>query len=665
MQPPQYRPDIDGLRAIAVILVVAYHAGVPGLTFGFIGVDIFFVISGYLITSLLIRELADTGHISLLAFYGRRIRRLMPAMVVVILSSLVLGYVLLTPIGQQQSLSESAIASIAFFANYYFIATTGGYFDGPTDQVPLLHMWSLSVEEQFYALWPVLLMVGTLLAKRCGKHPWTFLAAIATVGIGASFCYGVWLSSLNPNAAYFSVLSRGWQLLAGALLACLIGRGLLPQASNIAMSALAVLGAVLLLVAASVIEGSHGYPGWAGMLPVLSALALIVSGFGSASTPISWLLSTRPFVFVGKVSYPWYLWHWPLLAMSRAYHLGEADLSRDLALVALSFVLAYLTYRLVEKPAVRFFKRHSITNKQLVKLGGLSSVLLALAAFGLMSHANQQKSVGLYRQLESAAQEMPDLRAACHLSTPFQGLPEVSTCMNRSETDSPDLLLWGDSHADHYSPMLDELASDLQFTFLQRTFSTCPPLMGYSHGYSSGHSRENDRHCELFKAEMASELSRLVEGGLSGVVLSASWLGRTSSETHIAQAEEGLRKTVDTLLGHGLRIVVVAPTPVFSVPMTECLARRTEASCSAFQRQREKRREAMLAVMHDIAEHETDVRVVDFHAQLCPGGKCHSLLGDTVVYRDEHHLTTRAARELASSAHGDIAWLLADTAPGR
>ncbi|NIC08017.1 acyltransferase family protein, partial [Billgrantia bachuensis] len=137
MPKPQYRPDIDGLRAIAVILVVAYHAGIPGFGFGFIGVDVFFVISGYLITSLLIRELEESGGISLLSFYGRRVRRLMPAMVVVLISSLVLGYVLLTPIGQQQSLAESALASIAFFANYYFIATTGGYFDGPTDQVPL------------------------------------------------------------------------------------------------------------------------------------------------------------------------------------------------------------------------------------------------------------------------------------------------------------------------------------------------------------------------------------------------------------------------------------------------------------------------------------------------------------------------------------------------
>ncbi|WP_104205315.1 acyltransferase family protein [Billgrantia saliphila] len=658
MQKPQYRPDIDGLRAIAVILVVAYHAGVPGFGFGFIGVDVFFVISGYLITSLLLRELESSGSISLLSFYGRRVRRLMPAMAVVITSSLVLGYIFLTPIGQQQSLAESAIASIAFFANYYFIATTGGYFDGPTDQVPLLHMWSLSVEEQFYALWPVLLIASVAMARRYEKRTWAVIATLAALGIGVSFFYGVWLTHANPNAAYFSVLSRGWQLLAGSLLACLVGHGLLPRTSKAAMSVLAAGGAALLLGAALVIEGSHAYPGWVGVLPVLSALALIVAGFGSSSGPVSRLLSTKPFVFVGKISYPWYLWHWPLLAMARTYHLGEADLVRDVGLASLSFGLAYLTYQLVEKPSVGFFAKRSVSHKQLVKLGGLTSILLAFAAFGLMSHANQQKSMGFYRQLESAAEDVPDLRAKCHLSTPYKGLPDESDCVNRPDRESPDLLLWGDSHADHYSPMLDELSRDLQFTFLQRTFSTCPPLMGYSHGHTQGHPQENDRNCELFKDEMERELSRLAERGLAGVVLSASWLGRTSSETHLSLAEEGLRNTVDTLLGYGLRVIVMAPTPVFSVPMTDCLARRTVESCSSFQRRLEKRREAILAVMHEIAEEEPSVRVVDFYERLCPGGKCNSILGDTVVYRDKHHLTTRAARELSPYARDDIEWLL-------
>ncbi|NIC08018.1 acyltransferase family protein, partial [Billgrantia bachuensis] len=520
------------------------------------------------------------------------------------------------------------------------------------------HMWSLSVEEQFYAVWPVLLIASTVIARRYGKREWVTISAIAALGIGASFLYGVWLSGTNPNAAYFSVLSRGWQLLAGSLLACTVGRGLFVRVSHTAASALASLGVGLLLIAALVIEGSHAYPGWVGALPVLSALALIVAGFGRTPNPISRLLATRPFVFVGKISYPWYLWHWPLLAMARAHQLGEGDMVRDVALAALSFFLAYLTYRWVEKPVASFFTRRSVSNKRLVKLGALSSVLLALAAFGLMSHANQQKSMGFYRQLDSAAEDVPELRGKCHLSAPFQGLPDESICVNRPDIGSPDLLLWGDSHADHYSPMLDALSNELQFAFLQRTFSTCPPLMGYSHGYTQGHPQENDRNCELFKEDMTSELSRLAERGLSGVVLSASWLGRTSSETRLPLAEKGLRNTVDTLLGYGLRVIIVAPTPVFSVPMTDCLARRTVESCSTFQRRLEKRREAILAVMHEIAEEEADVRVVDFYAQLCPGGRCNSLLGDTVVYRDEHHLTTRAARELSSHARSDIEWLL-------
>ncbi|HEY4973823.1 MAG TPA: acyltransferase, partial [Steroidobacteraceae bacterium] len=291
----RYRPDIDGLRAVAVMLVLNYHAFPEAVPGGFIGVDVFFVISGFLITGIIARDL-DLNRFNLWAFYGRRIRRIFPALVVVLCATLVLGWLWLLPSAYAQ-LSANVIASAAFLSNIALLWQSG-YFDIESGRKPLLHLWSLGIEEQFYLFCPPLLILAARLRV-------SLLALAAVIGV-ASFALNVTLIGLNPAATFYLPFTRAWELLAGATLAC--GWGQLSQtsaASNLRASA----GILLIAVAAITLDGRSAFPGWWALLPVAGGALLL-------SAPIAWgcrrVLATRPLVWLGQISYPLYLWHWPL-----------------------------------------------------------------------------------------------------------------------------------------------------------------------------------------------------------------------------------------------------------------------------------------------------------------------------------------------------------------
>jgi peptidoglycan/LPS O-acetylase OafA/YrhL len=329
----KYRPDIDGLRAIAVMLVVIFHAFPEAMPGGFIGVDIFFVISGFLITGIVVREL-DRKRFSLLAFYNRRIKRIFPALIVVLCMTLVLGWLWMLPAAYAQ-LSSDVLASAAFFANIALLLQSG-YFDIESARKPLLHLWSLGIEEQFYLFWPLMLMLVARLRL-------SMLAAVAVLGV-ASFVLNVALIGSTPVATFYLPFTRAWELLAGAALAC--GWSQVRQtgtASNLRAS----VGILLIATAAGVLDTKSAFPGWWALLPVAGAALLL-------SAPAAWfcraLLASPPLVWIGLISYPLYLWHWPLLVFFGIMKFAPLTLLERGLIVGLSFVLAWLTYRFVEIP---------------------------------------------------------------------------------------------------------------------------------------------------------------------------------------------------------------------------------------------------------------------------------------------------------------------------
>ena len=466
-----YKPHVDGLRAVAVLLVVLYHVGVPGPRGGFVGVDVFFVISGYLITSLLFLE-AQQGRVSLAAFYARRVRRLFPAMLVVVAATLLLGAIFLLPIfSEQTGLARSAVATAVYLSNFYFWRYTGDYFGASTTFEPLLHTWSLAVEEQFYLVWPFLI-IG-LLKLGIRQNLRRDLLALLVALSGVSFVLSLWGTRAQPDAAFYLMPFRAWQFGVGGIVAILLadrgaGRTVLGGALSIAGLAAIIVGGVTLR--------EQGFPGWGALLPTLGAAAVIAGGQLAPTNAAAALLAWQPVRFVGLVSYSWYLWHWPLLAIARAASVDLHDLRRDAAIGIVSFVLAVLTYYIVENP-VRYKRPGPFkTSVGTLAAGVTISVVLAAASVALGLSAKRAAATdGRYAALERARADVPVYRATRHLpmSDEFPGLPEQKRCVF-GNADNIGAVLWGDSHADHLSGLMAAFSKEHgDRGILQRSYSSC------------------------------------------------------------------------------------------------------------------------------------------------------------------------------------------------
>src|SRR3979411_1808541 len=450
----KYRPDIDGLRAIAVMLVVNFHAFPEAMPGGFIGVDIFFVISGFLITGIIVREL-DQQRFSLLAFYNRRIRRIFPALIVVLCATLVLGALWMLPAPYAQ-LSADVFSSAAFFANIALLLQSG-YFNIESAKKPLLHLWSLGIEEQFYLFWPLILML-------VARMRLSILVAASVLGV-ASFVLNVALIGPNPVATFYLPFTRAWELLAGAVLACSWNQVRQAGApSNLRAS----LGILLIAIAAGVLDTKSAFPGWWAILPVAGAALLLsapVAGFCRT------LLASRPLVWIGLISYPLYLWHWPLLGCFVIIQFGPLTLLERGLIVGLSFALAWLTYRVVESP-FRFSRPSPL------KIAGLCAgmVLIALAGSVIV------EGRGFDFRLPPEIRDMADVPTQSSKWPFHESLLYLShemsfadSCVDRGRR--PLILVWGDSPAGALLPGLRKAQETRAFGIAQFTSSSCVPAL--------------------------------------------------------------------------------------------------------------------------------------------------------------------------------------------
>lgn len=330
-QPPAYRADIDGLRGIAVLSVMLFHAGVPGFGGGFVGVDVFFVISGFLITQLILAD-CEAGRFSFRRFYERRVRRLLPALLLVMGASFVAGLFVLSP-GEMRDFSVSAIAAVTFVSNVYFWRTSG-YFEQAAELKPLLHTWSLAIEAQFYIAFPIL-----LLALRRYGHRVLLTGLIVALVVSLLVAQG--LVTRKPVAAFFSLPTRAWELALGAVLAVLLENKASRWAAPAKPDALAFLGLGLIAISVVAFNARTAVPGFPALIPTMGAGLVILAGRDSRI--VSRLLTWKPLLILGLASYSAYLWHHPLLAFGRIASGGSLDPKLALALLGLSILLALLT----------------------------------------------------------------------------------------------------------------------------------------------------------------------------------------------------------------------------------------------------------------------------------------------------------------------------------
>lgn len=607
-----YRPEIDGLRAIAVSSVVLFHAGIGEA--GFVGVDIFFVISGYLITALLLREREVTGRIDLMAFYARRVRRILPAAASVVLAVLAVATPMLSQ-AEVRDLGYSAIATMLFGVNFYFQHTTGGYFDGPSDALPLLHMWSLSVEEQFYLLWPALLI---LVVNWRAKYLRIDLLILAL----ASFALAEFLMAYDPTAAFYSTPARLWELAVGGLIATMPVRQLPSWAAWAGLT---------LTAFACVFSMSH-FPGY-GALPAVAGAGLLIAAIHGGAT--NRFLASRPMVGMGLISYSLYLWHWPLLAYYRATSVGHGSDAIRLWLCAAAVLIATGSYYFIEKP----FRRASKLRRPFL-LGGSIVATACLSAYALIYSASQDSALvaPAFREspvaLFAESDRVPNF-AACHR---YQYAKPGPAC--QSASGQPTMAIWGDSFSLSWQPVAWHLASNT----VAVTYSTdsCPPLVGFN----LDKINEN-RGCLAYNQATSQSLARF-----DTVILAAYWPHYAPGMTAVirrAQREAiraGLRRSLAAVAPSVRQVIIIAPTPVMQDSIPHCI--RIGADCGISRAQHDLATGEIRAMLNAEAKRFTNVSILDPTPFLCSAQWCPGVRDGVVLYLDEAHVTYTTARAFAN-----------------
>ncbi|MDI6027042.1 acyltransferase family protein [Corticibacterium sp. UT-5YL-CI-8] len=486
-----YRPEIDGLRTISVMAVLLYHYGIGPLPGGFVGVDVFFVISGYLITSIISAEMR-TGKFSLWGFYDRRVRRILPASLLTIVVTGIAGYFILLP-SDYAAFGWSAVASAFGLANFHFLWNSGGYFDSAADLMPLLHMWSLGVEEQFYVFWPLILWAVFTASKGSARAAVAVLAVIIAVSFGAS----VYLTHTDQPVAFYMLHTRAWELALGAILV------FAPRISNrIAGEAASVTGLVLILGAIFLLSSKMPFPGVNALYPCIGA-ALII--WPKAAAPFAeWPLRTRPFTAIGLISFSLYLWHWPVLVLYRQLGIGDMPPVLDrVLLAALAFGLAIATYRYVETP----FRHWHPPYKKAVAIGTVAAAAIGAAGAGL------SWSGGYPARLSVELQELDAFRdhtvgmmtgnRDCFVSSANADFRR--SCLNVSKS-KPNVLLVGDSHLAMLAPALRERFPEINF--LQSTRAGCRALMPFEKNSCGNQMRK------AFQLVDAGKVQAVIMGGV-------------------------------------------------------------------------------------------------------------------------------------------------------
>ena len=633
----RFRPDIEGLRAVAIGFVVLYHAGLPFLPGGFIGVDLFFVLSGYLITSLLIKELDSSGEINLLRFYARRVRRLLPASTLVVVITCLLEVIIASPMAQMEVL-KAALTTTLYASNLYFAHIQLNYFLRSLAPSPLLHTWSLAVEEQFYFVWPIFL----LLLSRAVKSVRIRIVVIVGITI-LSFIGCVWLSSVNQVTAFFQPLPRAWEFSLGGLLALVPAHWL--NAHENLCKRLGIAGLITLLLCGALVTNSATFPGYIVAIPVLATLATLQAGVGAPSSPAARLLSWRPLQYLGKISYSLYLWHWPVLMIAPQVFPSNSAAVRT-GCVALSVLLAAITHVAVENP-VRF--NSLLVPRPLLTLGivGLS-LMISIGGFAVwwaaLNHSAQ------FRKFTTARNDVPSFYGKGCVADLNDA--HVKLC-SFGEISNPELtvVLFGDSHAAQWFPAMKNIAESRHWKLVTVIKSACSPM-----NIRASRDAGAIEACARWRKRATAAIAEMHPDMV--VMSSSSLYPRRDSSKLIdaAEWERGSRDIFIAIAGSGTALRVIRDTPHADYDIPSCLAQLAwngHASCPPMIRESALNSDIYEAQMR-AAANIANVRFIDMSDAICGRDSCQTEQGDTIKYRDRDHMTSSYAASLANALQAQL-----------
>jgi peptidoglycan/LPS O-acetylase OafA/YrhL len=608
-----YRPDIDGLRAIAVIAVVLFHADIAFAKGGFIGVDIFFVISGFLITSILARQ-HSAGMAGLRQFYERRARRIIPAISAMLFAVMIGGFLLFPP-NQIEQTAKAILATLLFGANFFFWLTSS-YFGPESSLNPLTHMWSLGVEEQFYVVFPVCLWVVLRFLERWRL---VIMLCIAVLSFGLSY----WLTPHHPPSAFYMLPARAWELLIGSSLALGISNWPLRSLHR---QLLGIAGIALIANGFAVIDAKTAYPGWHALLPVVGTAALLAAG-GAPGSVATRVFSSPILVAIGLRSYSIYLWHWPVLVWTKTYrgefYLGAGHVT---GAIIIGLVLAELSYRLIERP---FRDRGRITLAAFVY--GVVAISLLLAASSvavLWQHGLPWRFSPQVARLDGDANAYSAQSMACFANSGTQSFGKVKACRLGPNANAINFVLWGDSHAGAIAPSLAALATAHSKSGYLAAMSSCPPFLAIS----AGTRDQNAVTCEKNNSHVLNSI--IASKGIDTVFLFASWQ-RYYDEDPMFMVN-GLKTLAKTLEQSGKTVVLIHGMPRPDIPVPWVLARKSAANQS-------------LPLLAQPAEPwlktvktSTGIVTANLAEALCGGGNCILARDGRALYVDSSHLSQPA-----------------------
>lgn len=631
-----YRPDIDGLRAVAILLVLGFHAFPEWFPGGFIGVDIFFVISGFLISTIILNGLNDHSF-SFYTFYERRINRIFPALLLVLFFCFLLGWFALLA-EEFSQLGKHIAGATTFVINFLFQREADAYFGTSSELRPLLHLWSLSIEEQFYILWPIFLW---RLSKR-GVN--LFLAACIVAVI--SFLLNIYILRNNAAGAFFWPQTRIWELLLGSLLASALRSTWSCNActkisitntlraakadslpGNFNRNLLAFFGTGLIVLGTALISKESQFPGWWALLPTAGTLFIITAGSTTWINRI--FLSNRFFVGIGLISFPLYLWHWPLLSYARIILGEELSFTVRWWVLALSFLLAWLTYRFVELPI--YNKDQADRNRGALKLVFL---LVTIGGLGIYSWASN----GLVSRY--ADSDMPAARSTL-------GNERVTECTHSHKANAPALCrqtdpraiiaVIGDSHSGH---LVHGFAMSPNSRFNKTIFmyqSGCMPTLGVESSVGCG--RQLTDAISFLKS--ADHIEYIVISAYSG------WYERASIELR-DMYYEGYQKTILELLRANKKIVFMIDTPAFKESVQKCLGRPLKLRmefrvyptfCDTALETEQQPRASYIEMIERLKNGFPEVFFFDAHSAICPSAVCNVSINSRLLFGDANHLS--------------------------
>ena len=651
----EFRPDIEGLRGIAILLVLLFHAGLPWTPGGFVGVDVFFVISGFLITGKLWRESHQPGGLNITRFYAWRIRRLLPAALVAVAAISLVGLLLAAPLDRSELAADGAASALSI-ANMRFIGSVD-YFAATTSPSPFLHFWSLSVEEQFYLVWPALIV---LLTWRGGSSRRLIVALL--IGVVASFALSIWLTDTSPARAFYLLPTRVWQLGVGGLLALIGVAGTSRRAGALAWAGLAAVA-----VAGVALTAEMPYPGLAALLPTAGAVALLYGG-AAPSGPMR-LLAAAPLRFLGKISYSLYLWHWPLLVLPLMFLERALTGVEIVASVAVAIGVSWLSWHFVEQPFRYGDRSRRATSWSAIRVGVAGILSVALFTQGLAAalpssavavqptpspSGSPVASDGpitlpadLTPTLASARDDEERLRGDGCLA--FERVTTPPNCEYGVKGSAITIALVGDSHASQWFPAIEAIALERGWRLVTFVKVSCSFTTLAQRNLAL---KREYRECTAFNEATVARLNQ-IKPALTIIVNRRTFRPIEENITS-ALAGAALGEMVARIPGATV-ILVDTPAPGRDVPA--CLSKHpSDIRACLFTQDDADNRE--IGVAERVAAEVSGAQLIDLTANICTEWPCSPISGSVLIYRDEDHMTETFSRSLAAPLGVEIAKLL-------